>query len=77
MLPANVAELVVMADAAPVVTVGTEFTPAPVAATFTALAPPPPTAILPLYDCTSVGVNFTNICCEYAPPGCVKLKVEV
>ena len=62
MVPANVAEVVVMADATPVVTVGTELTPAPVAAAFTAVAPPPPTAILPLYDCTNVGVNCTNIC---------------
>ena len=39
MLPAKVADEVVIADEPPVVTVGTELTPAPVAATLIAFAP--------------------------------------
>ena len=77
MVPATVAVLVVIADAAPEVTVGTELTPEPTAATLIEEAPPPPTGIFQLYDCTNVGVNCTNTCCEYAPPGCVKLSVVV
>ena len=38
--------------------------PVPLAAAFTVVAPPPETAILPLYDCAAVGVNFTKITCE-------------
>ena len=48
MVPAKVADVFVMALAAPVVTVGIVLTPAPLAATFIAVAPPPPTGILPL-----------------------------
>ncbi len=40
-------------------TVGGEFSPVPDAATVIDDAPPPLTTILPLYDCTTVGVNFT------------------
>ena len=47
-VPAQVAELVVMALAAPVVKVGIELTPDPVAATLIAEAPPPEMLILPL-----------------------------
>ena len=48
MVPATVAAVVVTPEAAPDVTVGTVFTPLPVAATFMDEAPPPPTTILPL-----------------------------
>jgi len=47
-VPAQVAEFVVMALAAPVVREGAEFTPAPDAATLIDAAPPPPTTIFPL-----------------------------
>lgn len=50
MVPAKVAVVVVMADAAPVVTVGMVLIPEPAAATLIAAAPPPATTILPLYD---------------------------
>ena len=47
MFPATVAELVVMALAAPEVTVGKVLTPAPVTATLNEGAPPPLTGIFP------------------------------
>ena len=59
--PAAVAETVVRLLAPPVVTVGVELTPEPVAATLMDAAPPPPTTIFPLYDWTAVGMKSTNI----------------
>ena len=47
-VPATVAEVLVIAEAAPVVTVGAVFTPLPLATTLLLLAPPPPTGMLPL-----------------------------
>ena len=48
MLPAQVAEMEVMALATPVVTVGAVLTPDPLAATLMFAAPPPPTTMFPL-----------------------------
>ena len=76
--PAKVAVVVVMEDDAPVVTDGEVLIPAPVTATLIAAATPPPlTGMFPLKDCTAVGVNLTNICCENDPPGCVMDKDAV
>jgi hypothetical protein len=48
-VPANVAVVVVIAEAAPVVTVGAVLIQFPITATFTAaVVPPPPTGIFPL-----------------------------
>ena len=46
--PANVAEFIVIKLAAPVVTAGSGLIPAPVTASLTEVAPPPPTGIFPL-----------------------------
>ena len=47
-VPATVAEEVVIAEAVPVVTIGAVSTPLPIAATLMLVAPPPPTRIFPL-----------------------------
>ena len=56
--PATVAAVVVMPEAAPVVT-AVVLIPVPDAATFMASAPPPDTGMFPLYVCAATGVNFT------------------
>mgnify|MGYP006323288031 CR=1 FL=1 len=50
MVPATVADIEVIALAAPDVTVAMVLIPAPDVATFIVAAPPPPAGILPLYD---------------------------
>ena len=60
-MPATDAAEAVMPKTDPVATDVTDvaLTPAPDAATFIEVAPPPDTGIFPLYDCTATGVNFT------------------
>ena len=61
MVPAQVAEVAVIALAASVVTLDAVLTPLPLAATLMAAAIPPPLIdMLPVYDCTAVGWNFTK-----------------
>ena len=50
MVPATVADIEVIALAAPDVTVAMVLIPAQDVATFIVAAPPPPAGILPLYD---------------------------
>ncbi|PLX07359.1 MAG: hypothetical protein C0596_10460 [Marinilabiliales bacterium] len=59
-LPPRTAVVVVIEVLVGVSIPGPEFTPLPVAAQFSGLdIPPPSTTILPSYDCTNDGSNFT------------------